>query len=74
LRVIPSRRSTAGSASCSSTSSIAGGYRTAQVGLYYTGRPEVQIGSDVFYSKNAVASGGSDLDGIQFRLVTRIDF
>ena len=56
------------------TGNIAGGYRTAQVGLYYTGRPEVQIGTDVFYSKIAVASGGSDLDGIQFRLVTRIDF
>jgi hypothetical protein len=56
------------------TGNIAGGYRTAEVGLYYTGRRGVQIGSDVFWSKIAVASGGSDLDGIQFQLVTRIDF
>jgi len=56
------------------TGNIAGGYRTAQVGVYYTGRRDVQIGADVFWSKIAVASGGSDLDGIQFRLVTRIDF
>ena len=51
---------------------VAGTYRTAQVGLCYTGRPEVQIGTDVFYSKIGFARGGSDLDGIQFRLVTRI--
>jgi hypothetical protein len=63
-----------GQAGSGKTGNIAGGYRTAQVGLYFTGRPAVQIGADVFYSKIAVASGGSDLDGIQFRLVTRIDF
>ena len=56
------------------TGNIAGGYRTVQGGVYYTGRPDFQIGSDIFWSKIAVASGGSDLDGIQFRLVTRIDF
>lgn len=63
-----------GQAGSGKTGNIAGGYRTAQVGLYYTGRPEIHIGTDVFYSKIALASGGSDLDGIQFRLVTRIDF
>jgi len=28
----------------------------------------------VFWSKIAVSSSNSDLDGVQFRLVTRIDF
>jgi len=56
------------------TGNIAGGYRTAQVGVYYTGRRDVQIGADVFWSKIAVSSSSSDLDGVQFRLVTRIDF
>jgi len=56
------------------TGNIAGGYRTAQVGIYYTGRRDVQIGADVFWSKIAVSSSNSDLDGVQFRLVTRIDF
>jgi|SoiMethySBSTD1v2_1073268.scaffolds.fasta_scaffold87501_4 hypothetical protein len=56
------------------TGNIAGGYRTVQGGVYYTGRPDFQIGSDIFWSKIAVASDGQDLDGVQFRLVTRIDF
>jgi hypothetical protein len=56
------------------TGNIAGGYRTVQGGVYYTGRPDFQIGSDIFWSKIAVATDGQNLDGIQFRLVTRIDF
>lgn len=56
------------------TGNIAGGYQTVQVGAYYTGGSNFQIGSDFFFSRIAVASGGPDLDGIQFRLVTRIDF
>ena len=45
-----------GQAGSGETGNIAGGYRTAQVGLYYTGRPEIHIGTDVFYSKIALAA------------------
>lgn len=56
------------------TGNIAGGYRTVQGGVYYTGRPAFQVGSDIFWSKIAVASDGQDLNAVQFRLVTRLDF
>ena len=56
------------------TGNIAGGYQTVQVGTYYTGRPNFQLGADFFFSRIALASGAPDVDGIQFRLVTRIDF
>jgi hypothetical protein len=42
--------------------------------VYYTGRPEFQVGTDIFWSKIAVATDGQNLDAIQFRLVTRLDF
>ena len=56
------------------TGNIAGGYRTLQGGVYYTGHPDFQIGSDLFWSKIASSSSGREFDGIQFRFVTRIDF
>lgn len=52
-----------------------GGYRTWETGLYYTGRTAFQIGGEVLFSR--VASGldnVADLDALQFRLLTRIDF
>jgi hypothetical protein len=54
---------------------VGGGYRSYEVGLYYTGRPDFVIGGDVFLSR--IASGSSDipdLDGLQLRIVTKIDF
>ena len=63
-----------GEAGSGKTGNIAGGYQTLQLGTYYTGRPNFQIGSDFYYSKIALASGRPDIDGIQFRLVTHIDF
>lgn len=56
------------------TGNIAGGYRTVQGGVYYTGRPDFQVGADIFWSKIAVATDNQNLDAIQFRLVTRLDF
>jgi len=54
---------------------ISGGYRSAQLGLFYNALSSVMIGGDLFYSTIRV-SGGTipDLDAIQFRLVTHIDF
>ncbi len=54
---------------------ISGGYRSAQLGVFYNALSSVLIGGDFFYSTVRV-SGGSipDLDAIQFRLVTHIDF
>ena len=56
------------------TGNIAGGYSTTQVGVYYTGQRAFQVGSDIFWSKIAVATDGQTLDAVQFRLVTRLDF
>ena len=54
---------------------ISGGYRSAQLGVFYNALSSVLIGGDFFYSTIRV-SGGSvpDLDAVQFRLVTHIDF
>jgi hypothetical protein len=57
------------------TGNISGGYRTGEFGLFYTGRSEFTIGGDFFWSRIAVESESvPDLDAVQFRLVTRIDF
>jgi len=57
------------------TGNISGGYRSGEFGLFYTGRSEFIIGGDFFWSRIAVESAGvPDLDAVQFRLVTRIDF
>ena len=54
---------------------ISGGYRSAQLGVYYNALREVLIGGDFFYSTIRVQGGSiPDLDAIQFRLVTHIDF
>ena len=57
------------------TGNLAGGYRTAELGLYYTGREAFMVGADFFWSKIAVRDEEvPDLKATQFRLVTRIDF
>ena len=57
------------------TGNLSGGYRTGELGLFYTGRSEFSIGGDFFWSRIAVDSESvPDLDAVQFRLVTRIDF
>ncbi len=62
-------------AGSSKTGNISGGYRSGEIGVFYTGRSEFTIGGDLFWSRIAVESPGvPDLDAVQFRLVTRIDF
>jgi hypothetical protein len=57
------------------TGNISGGYRTGELGLFYTGRSEFMVGGDFFWSRIAVDSESvPDIDAIQFRIVTRIDF
>ena len=57
------------------TGNISGGYRTGELGLFYTGRSEFMIGGDFFWSRIAVDSETvPDIDAVQFRIVTRIDF
>ena len=54
---------------------ISGGYRSAQLGVYYNALSTVLIGGDFFYSTIRVQGGTiPDLDAVQFRLVTHIDF
>ena len=54
---------------------ISGGYRSAQLGVYYNALSAVLIGGDFFYSTIRVQGGTiPDLDAVQFRLVTHIDF
>lgn len=54
---------------------ISGGYRSAQLGVYYNALSSVLIGGDFFYSTIRVQGGSvPDLDAVQFRLVTHIDF
>ena len=54
---------------------ISGGYRSAQVGVFYNALSSVLIGGDFFYSTIRVQGGSiPDLDAVQFRLVTHIDF
>ena len=62
-------------AGSSKTGNISGGYRSGEIGVFYTGRSEFTIGGDLFWSRIAVENPGvPDLDAVQFRLVTRIDF
>ena len=54
---------------------ISGGYRSGQLGVYYNALSSVLIGGDFFYSTIRVQGGTiPDLDAVQFRLVTHIDF
>jgi hypothetical protein len=54
---------------------ISGGYRSAQLGVYYNALSSVMIGGDLFYSTIRVQGGTiPDLNAVQFRLVTHIDF
>ena len=64
-----------GQAGSGRTGNLSGGYRSYEVGLYYTGRPDFAIGGDFFLSRIASRNGDiPDLDGLQFRIVTKIDF
>ncbi|HSA58010.1 MAG TPA: hypothetical protein VLE53_20015 [Gemmatimonadaceae bacterium] len=57
------------------TGEFSGSYRITELGLFYTGHPAFSIGGDLFWSRIAVnAVDVPDLDAVQFRLVTRIDF
>jgi len=57
------------------TGDITRGYRLFELGVFYTGRPDYQIGADFFLSKIASREGTvPDLDAVQFRLVTHLDF
>jgi hypothetical protein len=57
------------------TGNISGGYQSIELGMYYTGGKEYMIGGDFFLSRIAIQGGGvPDLNAVQFRLVTRIDF
>ena len=57
------------------TGNISGGYRSAQFGVFYNALSSVLIGGDFFYSTIRVQGGSiPDLDAVQFRLVTHIDF
>ena len=57
------------------TGNLSGGYRTGEFGVFYTGRSEFTIGGDFFWSRIAIENEGvPDMDAVQFRLVTRIDF
>lgn len=52
-----------------------GSYRAFELGLFYTGTRGFTIGGDFISSKIAVQDGNvPDLDVVQFRLVTRLDF
>jgi hypothetical protein len=54
---------------------LSGSYRVMELGVFYTGHREFQIGADVFWSRVAVERNAvPDLDAVQFRLVTRLDF
>jgi hypothetical protein len=52
-----------------------GGYRTIETGLYYTGRSAFVIGGEALFSRLASRDASvEDLDALQIRLLTRIDF
>ena len=52
-----------------------GSYRAFELGLFYTGTRGFTIGGDLISSKIAVKDASvPDLDVVQFRLVTRLDF
>ena len=57
------------------TGNISGGYRTGELGVFYTGRSQFVVGGDFFWSRIAVDNPTvPDIDAIQFRILTRIDF
>jgi hypothetical protein len=52
-----------------------GSYRAFELGLFYTGTRSFTVGGDFIWSKIAVRDETiPDLDVVQFRLVTRLDF
>ena len=54
---------------------VTGSYRSYEGGLFYTGARNFTIGGNFFWSRIAVRDGSvPDIDAIQFRLVTRLDF
>ena len=57
------------------TADVSGSYRIYELGVFYTGGSQFTIGGDFFLSRVAVREGSvADLDAVQFRIVTRIDF
>jgi hypothetical protein len=57
------------------TGSLSGGYRSGELGLYYVGRTDFVIGGSFFLSRVAAQNNDvPDLDALQFRVVTRIEF
>jgi hypothetical protein len=57
------------------TDEVSGSYRVAELGLFYTGHRAFMIGGNLFWSRVAVdLNEVPDLDTVQFRLVTRVDF
>lgn len=54
---------------------FAGSYRSWELGLFYTGNSNFTIGTDFFWQRLAVDRAVlPDLDAVQFRLVTRLEF
>ena len=57
------------------TADVAGSYRIYELGVFYTGGTQYVIGGDFSLSRVALREGSvADLDAVQFRIVTRIDF
>jgi hypothetical protein len=57
------------------TGSLSGGYRSGEFGIYYVGRTDFVIGGSFFLSRVAAQNNDvPDLDALQFRVVTRIEF
>ena len=57
------------------TADVGGSYRIYELGVFYTGGAQFVIGGDFSLSRVALREGAvPDLDAVQFRIVTRIDF
>ena len=56
------------------TADVGGSYRIYELGMFYTGRSQFVVGGDFSLSRVALREGVGDLDAVQFRIVTRIDF
>ena len=54
---------------------FSGSFRSYELGLFYTGSPHFTIGTDFFWQRVLVErSVLPELDAVQFRLVTRLEF
>jgi len=54
---------------------FSGSYRSYELGLFYTGSPHFEIGGDFFWQRLLVdRTLLAELDAVQFRLVTRLEF